>query len=112
MSKSTTLIRQEGEIDATGGEDIVIAAYTVPATSQLFITDWKVMGELAEATAWFYINEAVLGHVAAIHLAGSGVLSKSFETPLEFIAGQIITVTCVATAQDVIKSNFQGELLA
>jgi len=112
MSKAINIINRDGEIDATGGEDIVVAVYTVPAVSQLFITDWKVMGELAEATAWFFINEAVLGHVAALHLTGSGVISKSFETPLEFTAGQIVSVTVVATAQDVIKANFQAELLA
>jgi len=112
MAKSITLINQDGEITATGGEDTVIAAYTVPNNSRLRITDWKVMGELAEASAWFYVNDSVDGHIAALFLSGSGVLSKSFETPLELIAGRIVSVTVVATADDTIKANFQGEQLA
>lgn len=112
MSKNATLIYQEGEITATGGTDTVIAAYTIPNNSVLRLTDWKVNGLLAESTAWFYINEATRGNVAALYLSGSGVLSKSFETPLEFTETEVVIVTVVATADDTIKSNYQGELIA
>ena len=117
MPRNKTLIHRLGEMTTTGGTDVMVAAYTVPAGAVLGITDIKVMAVgVGAETLNFYLNEAVLGHLYRVHFPnpGSGIFSARFETPITFTPGQIVSILAVASAAggNVAAAEWEGELLA
>lgn len=117
MARNMTLIHRFGEDTTAVANQVIVAAYTVPAGAELRISDIKVMcGATGANVLDFYLNEAVLGHLfrAQFPAGGAGIYSARWETPMVFTPGQIVSILAdeaAVIAGIVVAAEWEGELL-